>query len=172
LGQFVSREIRSFSNTNVAQTLIPNSITGTTTIISSTDSNNPQLITGKNFRYNFKGTIQTHNPAGNLTIIITLGAITLFSQTFTLLNSIGPTYFELDGNFTVRGDGVSGLVINTGKIITGTGIVSGATVINLNGTEQSIDTTINRAFNVTLTFNTANLNNAVNIQTGIMTFDN
>jgi hypothetical protein len=143
-------------------------VTGNTkTLLSSADLTNPQLVVGKKFRFNAKGTIQTTGSV-NLTVKMKLGSTILANTgSLALTSSISAsTYFEIDSTFTIRTTGATGTVIGSGKITSDTNLVNGVTSKFVNiatQNELTIDTTSDKIFDVTAQFGTANINNSITI---------
>ena len=98
--------------------------TGVTTLIgtnilnSSTNSLNPQLVTGKKYRFNARGAIATDASPGDLLAKMKLGSVLVASSTTALQGSISGNFFEIDCTFTIRSQGASGTVVGSGKMLT------------------------------------------------------
>jgi hypothetical protein len=129
---------------------------GTTILNSSSHGTVPQLITGKKYRFNARGTITTDGSPGTLTARMELGTIIVASATTgTLASSISSKYFEIDCTFTIRSQGASGTVIGSGKILTDNqylvNLVSPIASVTSSGL-RTIDTTSDTPFDFTLQF--------------------
>jgi hypothetical protein len=133
--------------------------TGTTVLIgtnilnSSTNSLNPQLITGKKYRFNAKGTITTSaTSAGNIIARMELGSVLVASSTTALQTSISSKYFEIDCTFTIRSQGASGTVVGSGKMLTDNQYLSTVSpIISITSLgSKTINTTVNTPFDFTL----------------------
>ena len=104
---------------NTQGSIISTAITGSKTILASTNKFNPELIVGKKFRFNAKGnaTINSTLESHTLTFRVKLGSTVIALGTIPIdliweNTYIG--YIEIDATFTIRN---SGLVISSGKII-------------------------------------------------------
>jgi len=137
-------------------------ILGSTILNRSSHGTNPQLLTGKKYRFNTKGLITTTaTSTGNLIAKMELGSVLIASSTTILESNISSKYFEIDCTFTIRNTGVSGKVIGSGKMLTDNQyLVSGkspiAPITSLG--EVTINTTNDMAFDLTLQ-NETNANN-------------
>ena len=164
------------SGTNVSSSTISNNIIGSQTLLSSTDSRNAQLITGKKYRFNARGTIQTHSTAGAFNVNFRLGNVVIASSaTFTLENSIpANSYFEIDTTFTIKTQGTGGTVNGSGKMLTDHTSFDGASQIKgiLSLGDVTLDTTQSRLFDCHVTFTTASTNNKVIINESTLEFLN
>lgn len=166
-GVFNTISSLTLSNTASETSIISSQlVTGNTKILLSTNNlTNPQLIVGKKFRFNAKGTIETTGSV-NLTLKMKLdNSIIANTGTLALTTSIpASTYFEVDTTFTVRTTGSTGTVIGSGKIISDTNLVNGIsseiTNIATQG-EVTIDTTSDKIFDITAQFGTASANNKI-----------
>ncbi len=167
----------TISNTNASSSTISNSIIGSQTLLSSTDSRNAQLIAGKKFRFNARGTIQTTaTTAGAFNVNFRLGnTVIASSSTFTLQNSIPEnSYFEIDATFTIKTQGTGGTVNGSGKILTdhtsfdGASQIKGITSLG----DVTLDTTQSRLFDCHVTFTTASTNNKVIINESTLEYLN
>jgi hypothetical protein len=135
---------------------------GTNVLNSSTHGTTPQLIVGKKYRFNAKGTIKTANSsAGDLIAIMKLGSVVVASSSTSLQTSLASNYFEIDSTFTIRSQGPSGTVIGSGKMLTDAAFLVSATSPIAPITSQGVvvlNTTVDTPFTVTLQ-NSTNGNN-------------
>ena len=135
---------------------------GTTILNSSIHGTTPQLITGKKYRFNAKGTITTAaSSAGDLIAKMKLGSVLVASSSTALQTSISSKYFEIDCTFTIRSQGPSGTVIGSGKILTDNQYLSSLTSPIVPITSLGVvtlNTTVDTAFDFTLQ-NSSNANN-------------
>jgi len=153
----------TIQNTTSELSLISTILTGSTTLLSSTNLYNPELIVGRKFRFNAKGSIQTDNSiVDTLEIKIKISSTTIgTTNQFTVFKGISAnTYFEIDTTITIRN---SGLVICSGKLIGDAPIVNTTNsefrgIYNQNAT---ITTTSDQIFDCTAQFNQANNNNRI-----------
>jgi hypothetical protein len=153
----------TIQNTTSELSLISTILTGSTTLLSSTNLYNPELIVGRKFRFNAKGSIQTDNiNVDNLEIKIKISSTTIgTTNAFTVFKGISAnTYFEIDTTITIRN---SGLVICSGKLIGDAPIVNTTNsdfrgIYNQNAT---ITTTSDQILDCTAQFNQANNNNRI-----------
>ena len=175
-GVFNAISSLTITNTATSVSIITNSIIGSQTLLSSTDSRNAQLIAGKKYRFNAKGTIQTHSTAGQFNVNFRLGSVVIASSaTFTLANSIpANSYFEIDTTFTIRTQGTGGTVNGSGKMLTDHTSFDGASQIKgINSLGNvTLDTTSPRLFDCYVTFTTANTNNIVIINESTLEYLN
>jgi hypothetical protein len=126
---------------------------GTNILNSSSHGTAPQLITGKKYRFNARGTINTDGTPGTLTSKLKLGSVIIASAATALQVNINGNFFEIDCTFTIRNQGVSGKVIGSGKMLTdwvylnsGTSPIASITSLG----EVTINTTVDTAFDFTL----------------------
>jgi len=134
---------------------------GTYILNSSSHGTAPQLITGKKYRFNARGTINTDTTPGNLTARLKLGSATIATSVISLASSINGNFFEIDCTFTIRSQGASGTVQGSGKMLTDwqylQALTSPVVAITSLG-NVTIDTTVDAAFNFTLqNTNTGNI---------------
>jgi hypothetical protein len=126
---------------------------GTNILNSSIHGTTPQLIVGKKFRFNARGTISTDGSADSLVAKMKLGSVLVASSTTSLQNSISSKYFEIDCTFTIRSQGLSGTVIGSGKMLTDNqylvSSISPIAPITSLGV-VTINTTVDAEFNFTL----------------------
>jgi hypothetical protein len=150
-------------------------ILGSTILNSSSHGTNPQLLTGKKYRFNAKGLITTTaTSAGNLIAKMELGSVLIASSTTALQTNISSKYFEIDCTFTIRNTGVSGKVIGSGKMLTdnqylNSGLSPMAAITSLG--EVTINTTNDMAFDFTLQ-NDTNANNIYEINEATLEYLN
>jgi hypothetical protein len=146
---------------------------GTNILNSSAHGTTPQLITGKKYRFNAKGTISTDGSADSLVAKMKLGSVIIASASTTLQTNINGNFFEIDCTFTIRSQGASGKVIGSGKMLTDAAyLVSGtspiAPITSLG--EVTINTTVDTAFDFTLEFD--NTGNNININEATLEYLN
>ena len=166
LGVFNVITSTTISGTTELSTITTSSgfILGSTILNRSSHGTDPQLITGKKYRFNAKGLITTSAVTpGNLIAKMKLGSVLVASSTTALASSISSKYFEIDCTFTFRNSGASGRVIGSGKMLTDNVLLSTvsqiAPISSLGGTSGvTIDTTADRTFDFTLQ-NDSNANN-------------
>lgn len=146
---------------------------GTNTLNSSTNSLNPQLITGKKYRFNARGSISTDVSPGNLLARMKLGSVLVASSTTLLQGSINGNFFEIDCTFTIRSQGASGTVVGNGKMLTDFQYLQSLTspiapVASLG--VRTINTTVDTAFDFTL--ENSSLGNIITINEATMEYLN
>ena len=135
---------------------------GTNVLNSSLHGTTPQLVIGKKYRFNAKGTITTASSgAGSLIAIMELGSVVIASSSTALQTSLSSNYFEIDCTFTIRGQGTTGTVMGSGKMLTDAQYLSLSTspiapITSLG--VRTIDTTVDTPFDFTLR-NSSNGNN-------------
>jgi hypothetical protein len=174
-GVFNTLSSVTISDTTTETSIISSLLTGTTTLLASNNSYNPQLVTGRKYRFNAKGTIDTGDNV-NLTIRVKLGSITISSSSTISVGPIGDIYnseIEIDTTFTVRS---SGLIVGSGKIMFLTqppSTVGGEQVIfGIASRNQPITTTANQVFDCTAQFGTADPSNIITINESTLEFLN
>lgn len=130
---------------------------GTNILNASLHGTTPQLISGKKYRFNARGTIRTNNgSAGDLIARMKLGSVLVASSTTSLHNDIpSNSFFEINATFTIRAAGSTGVVIGSGYMLTDhssfVGNASNIAPINIIDTSGvTINTTNDAAFNFTL----------------------
>jgi hypothetical protein len=161
-------------NTSTETSIISSILAGSTTLLSSTSLFNPELVVGKKFRFNAKGTIQTDiSSVDTLEIKIKLGSTTIgTTSAYTVAQNIPEnTYFEIDVTFTIRN---SNIVTCNGKIF-GTSNIKRTPNLNLQGIydqRESVITTANQLFDCTVKFDQANANNIIRINESTLEFLN
>jgi hypothetical protein len=122
---------------------------GTNILNSSVHGTTPQLITGKKFRYNAKGTItSTLASPGNITSRLKLGSTIIVSATSASISaSMSGKYFEIETTFTIRSQGATGKAIASGRILMDdTSPIYGIPSLG----EITVDTTTDKIFDFTL----------------------
>jgi len=150
---------------------------GTNILNSSSHATQPMLVVGKKFRFTAKGSITTKNSAaGTLNFKIKLGSsIISTSSAITLANNVNtPNVFSIETTFTVRSQGASGTVIGSGTLHCTESFHSGSQdVYGLfdQGT-VTIDTTTDKAFDITAQFSVADSTNLINITESTLEFLN
>ena len=153
----------TIQNTASEISIISPILTGSTTLLASTKSHNPELVVGRKYRFNSKGTIQTDNSlVDTLEVKIKLGAFTIgTTSAYTVHQNIpANTYFEIDSTFTIRN---SSIVSCNGKIF-GTDNITRTPNMNLKGIydqRQTVTTTTDQVFDCTVKFDQANANNII-----------
>jgi hypothetical protein len=170
LGVFNSITSTTISGTSELSVINTGStvLIGTNILNSSTHGTTPQLIAGKKYRFNAKGTITTAaSSAGNLIARMELGSVIIASSSTSLQTSISSKYFEIDCTFTIRSQGASGTVIGSGKMLTDNQYLASSTSPISPITSQGVvtlNTTVDTAFDFTLQFsdggNNININEA------------
>lgn len=126
---------------------------GTNILNSSTHGSTPQLISGKKYRFNARGIINTDASPGSLLAKMKLGSVIVASSATALQSSINANFFEIDCTFTIRSAGSSGTVIGSGKMLTdfqylvsATSPIAPVTSLGL----RTINTTVDTVFDFTL----------------------
>ena len=153
----------TIENTSSETSIISSVLTGSTTLLSSTNAYNPELGVGRKFRFNAKGTIQTDNTSvDTLEVKIKLGSFTIgTTSAYTVHQNIpANTYFEIDATFTIRN---SSIVSCNGKIF-GTHNITRIPNLNLKGIYdqgQTVTTTADQIFDCTVKFDQADANNII-----------
>jgi hypothetical protein len=173
-GVFNTLSSVTISNTASETSIISSIITGSTTLLASNNSYNPQLVTGRKYRFNAKGTIDTPDNV-NLTIRVKLES-TVISSSSTI--SVGDgidaytSEIEIDTTFTVRS---SGLIVGSGKImfldLSPSGIGGDPIIFGIYSQNQTITTT-NQVFDCTAQFGTADPSNIITINESTLEFLN
>jgi hypothetical protein len=156
----------TIENTASETSIISPIITGSTTLLASTNAYNPELGVGRKFRFNAKGTIDTGDNV-NLTIRIKLGSTVISSSSTISVGPIGDTYtseIEIDATFTIRN---LSLVIGSGKILFLTGppstFVSDPVIFGIYSQDTTISTTTDQIFDCTAQFDIADPSNTITI---------
>jgi len=179
-GIFNSITSITVSNSTSELTLLPTGLTtiiGTTTINASTHITQPQLVSGKKFRFTAKGQITTRNTAaGTLTIRVYLGSSVIASTSaITLTNNVNlPNVFDIDTTFTIRSQGASGSVIGSGMLNCSSPFHMGSisTFGIYNQGVITLDTTTDKVFNITAQWSVADVNNLLEINESTLEFLN
>jgi len=165
-GIFNALSTVTISNTASETSIISSVLTGSTTLLASTKTYNPELVVGRKFRFIARGILGFDVTPVELNIIIKLGS-TIISSSSTI--SIGlfdiPTSleFDIESTFTVRN---SGLIVGSGKIIFSTppSTIGGDPVIfGIYSQNQTITTTTNQVFDCTAQFDVADPTNSITI---------
>jgi len=176
LGIFNSITSTTISGTSEISILNTGStvLIGTNVLNSSSHGTVPQLITGKKYRFNARGTVTTSSSADLLEAKLKLGSVIIASSSTSLQNSISSKYFEIDCTFTIRSQGASGKVIGSGKMMTDATYLVASTspiapITSLG--EITINTTVDTAFNFTLK-NTTQVNNIYTINEATLEYLN
>ena len=156
LGVFNVITSTTISGTSELSTINTNNsfIIGSTLLNSSSHGTNPQLLTGKKYRFNAKGYINSDVSPGNLTSKLKLGSVIIASAITALQTNINGDFFEIDCTFTIRNTGASGNVIGSGKMLTDAALLSTASPIApiTSLGQVTIDTTTDKIFDLTLQF--------------------
>jgi hypothetical protein len=164
-GLFNALSSVTIANTASETSIISPVLTGSTTLLASTNPYNPELGVGRKYRFNAKGTIDTGDFV-TLNIIIKLGSTIISSSSTITIGGGGPysSEIEIDATFTIRN---SGLIVGSGKILFLTGppsTLSGDPVIfGIYSQDATIDTTSDKVFDCTAQFDTADPTNFITI---------
>ena len=164
-GLFNALSSLTIANTASETSIISSLLTGSTTLLSSTNTYNPELGVGRKFRFNAKGSIDTGDFV-TLNIIIKLGSTIISSSSTITIGGGGPysSEIEIDATFTIRN---SGLVIGSGKILFLTlppSTLEGDPVIfGLYSQDATIVTTSDKVFDCTTQLDVADLTNSITI---------
>jgi hypothetical protein len=105
----------TIASTTTETSIISPVLTGSTTLLASTNPYNPELGVGRKYRFSAKGSISTQSQE-LLNISIKLGSIVISSSSTITVGSGMALYnsdIEIDSTFTIRN---SGLVVGSGKI--------------------------------------------------------
>jgi hypothetical protein len=146
------------SNTASETSIISSVLTGSNTLLASTNAYNPELSVGRKFRFNAKGIINTQVQQ-SLNIIIKLGSIVISSSSTITVGTDGFPYtsdIEIDSTFTIRN---SGLVVGSGKILflnNTAPFTSGRYIFGIYSQNATITTTADQLFNCFAKFSLAN----------------
>jgi hypothetical protein len=164
-GLFNALSSVTIDNTSTETSIISSVLTGSTTLLASTNAYNPELGVGRKFRFNAKGTIQTDNSSvDNLTVNLKISSTTIATSSAFLVNQgiAANTYFEINTTFTIRN---SGLVICSGSLIGGSNITRTPDKIihGIYSQNATISTTADQIFDCTVKFDQANANNIITI---------
>ncbi len=164
-GIFNALSSLTISNTTTQTSIISSVLTGTTTLLASNNSYNPELAIGRKYRFNARGTISIQNVDTTLIVRIKLGStIISSSSTISFFGSINPYDgdIEIDSTFTVRN---SGLIFGSGKIVFPTAppsTIGGDPVIfGIYSQNQTITTTTNQVFDCTVQFDVADSGSSI-----------
>jgi hypothetical protein len=156
----------TISNTAAETSIISPILTGTTTLFSATKSYNPELIPGRKYRFNAKGTINTPDNV-NLTIRIKLSSTTISSSSTISVGDGIDAYsseIEIDTTFTVRN---SGLIVGSGKIMFLTfppsNLGGDPIIFGIYSQNATVATTLDHIFDCTAQFSTADPSNNITI---------
>jgi hypothetical protein len=167
LGIFNSITSTTISGTSELSILNTGStvLIGTNILNSSSHGTTPQLITGKKFRFNAKGNINSDLSPGDLLAKMKLGSVFVASSTTSLQGNINGNFFEIDCTFTIRSQGVSGKVIGSGRMLTDAPFLASANspIVSITSLgEVTIDTTTDNLFDITLQFSNSGNNIFIN----------
>jgi len=147
-GKFSSLSSRTLTDPTSETSIITSILSGTTTLLSSTNQYTPELVSGKKYRFNAKGTLVS-NDLINLTLKIKLGSTIIgLVNNYTLSDTING-YFEVDYTFTIRSTGASGRVFGSGKILSESPlnpISLDSYIVGVYTNTTTIDTTSNQIF--------------------------
>jgi hypothetical protein len=179
-GVFNSLTSTTLSNSTSETSLLNTGSTvliGTNILNSSSHPTQPMLVIGKKYRFNCKGSITTKSSAaGTLNLKIKLGSsIIATSSAITLANNVNtPNIFDIDMTFTVRSQGASGTIIGSGMINCSSPFHTGS-VSTYGLFDQGsvvIDTTTDKAFDITAQFSVADATNLITITESTLEFLN
>jgi len=159
----------TISNTTSETSIISSVLTGSTTLLASTNVYNPELGIGRKYRFSARGILGSDVPPVNLNIRIKLGS-TIISSSSTISIGSGTVdpislEFDIDSTFTVRN---SGLIVNSGKIIfsapaSGLGGAGELFIFGIYSQNATIDTTSNKVFDCTAQLDVADPTNFITI---------
>jgi hypothetical protein len=156
-GLFASLSSLTLTDTTSETSIISSILTGSTTLFASTNQYTPELIAGRKFRFNAKGTLITNDFVG-LTLRLKLG-----NTVIGLVNNIGLSdtingYFEIDYTFTIRSTGATGSVFGSGKILSDNPLKafdSNSYLVGIYTNTTTLNTTSNQTFDCTVEFDIA-----------------
>ena len=175
-GVFNTLSSVTISNTTSEISIISSIITGSKTLLASNNIYNPQLVVGRKFRFNARGTISVQNVDTILNIRIKLGStIISSSSTISFFGSFVGPYdgdIEIDSTFTVRS---SGLIVGSGKVVfplLPPAAFSGAPVIFGIYSQNQTITTTNQVFDCTAQFDIADSGSSIIIDESTLEFLN
>lgn len=165
------------SSTTAETSIISTNIVGSQTLLSSSDANTPQLITGKKFRFSAFGSINTKaSAAGTIRVRVKIGSVVICdTSATTLVNNVTvPNVFDINVSFTVRTQGVSGKIIGSGYVnCSEPFILTSKHVLGLfDQGDVTVDTTANRLFDCTVQFDTDDSDNIITINQSTLEYLN
>jgi hypothetical protein len=157
-GKFSSLSSVTLTDATTETSIISSQIIGSTTLLASTNQYNPELVSGKKYRFNAKGNLVT-NDFTNLTLKIKLGSTVIgLVNNYSLSDAIDG-YFEIDYTFTFRSSGSSGIVFGSGKILPDTPLnpieLLNTYPIGIYTNTTTINTTSDKIFDCTVEFDVA-----------------
>jgi hypothetical protein len=162
-GLFNTLSSVTITNTASETSIISPVLTGSTTLLASTNPYNPELGIGRKFRFNAKGTIDTGDFV-ILTIRLKLGSTVISSSSTIIIGGAYTSEIEIDVTFTIRN---SGLLICSGKILFLTfppSTLEGDPVIfGIYSQDATITTTSDQVFDCTTQFDVADPSNIITI---------
>jgi hypothetical protein len=128
-------------------------LTGSTTLLASTNPYNPELGIGRKYRFNAKGSVSTEAQE-LLDIRIKLGSTVISSSsTITVGSGMAPysSDIEIDSTFTIRN---SGIVVGSGKILFlgPQPYFTGFFIFGIYSQNATIDTTSDKVFDCRIQF--------------------
>lgn len=154
-GKFSSLSSVTLTDVITEASIISSQIIGSTTLLASTNQYNPELVSGKKYRFNAKGNLVTSD-FNNLILKIKLGSTVIgLVNNYSLSDSISG-YFEIDYTFTIRSSGSSGIVFGSGKILSDSQLNSlslDSYPIGIYTNTTTIDTTSDKIFDCTVELN-------------------
>jgi hypothetical protein len=168
----------TIANTTSETSIISPILTGTTTLLASNNLYNPQLVTGRKYRFIARGILGSDVLPVNLNIRIKLGSAIISSSSTISIGSgtIDPISleFDIESTFTVRN---SGLIVGSGKIIysapaSGLGGAGEPFIFGIYSQNATIDTTSNQVFDCTAQLDVADPTNFITIYESTLEFLN
>jgi hypothetical protein len=168
-GLFNALSSVTISDTTTETSIISPVLTGSTTLLSSNNSYNPELVVGRKYRFSARGILGSDVPPVNLNIRIKLGS-TIISSSSTISIGSGTVdpinlEFDIESTFTVRN---SGLIVGSGKIIfsapaSGLGGAGELFIFGVYSQNATIDTASNKVFDCTVQLDVADPTNFITI---------
>ncbi|MFH6947803.1 hypothetical protein ACHRV6_04880 [Flavobacterium sp. FlaQc-51] len=143
-------------NSKTLSSILTGTIFGNTTLISSTDLDNPMLTIGKCFSGKMFGKINAIPSATFNTILKVGSTILLDSNSLIIPSSLTNKSFEINYSFTVLSEGLIGKMIGNLSIL-----IDGMGVYSVSGDPVTIDTTINKVFDIQFAFGETNAGNSI-----------
>jgi hypothetical protein len=165
LGLFNALSSITSADTASEISIISSNLIGSNTLIASTNPYNPQLVSGRKYRFNARGTLSFDVSPVNLNIRIKLDSI-IISSSSTISISIEPSYtseIEIDTTFTIRN---SGLIVGSGKIIFSeppSGLGGDPVIFGIYSQNATIDTASDKVFDCTAQLDVADASNTITI---------
>ena len=156
-GKFVTLSSVTLTDTTTETSIISSILTGSTTLLSSTNQYAPDLSKSKKYRFTANGTLVTSSLV-NLILNIKIGSTVIgLVNNYGLSNPING-YFDIDYTFTIRSTGATGSVFGSGKILSDVPLNSSSTnsyPIGIYTNTTTLDTTTNQIFDCTVQFDVA-----------------